>query len=246
MIVMKKNNNKGFSLIELSIVLVIMGLLVAGVTGGASLIKTAQLRTVVTETTNFRSAFNTYYAQFGKVPGAEDSDPSIVMAGNSWYDLHNEGIIDKSPYNVDGNNSSNSNDNIIRSRGTINNGTPSISNSYVLSKFGRSSKFYMLNTGDGNAFDVSFTANFPDEFKNINTLVFSNIDSKVVKNGTLSAIEMKNIDEKLDDGDSTNGLIRGIRADSTGSSSYGLGYDTDSTSTEKATRQWGFINKLDF
>ena len=52
-----KKNNKGFSLIELSIVLIIMGLLIAGVTGGASLVKSAKLRAAVTELMNCRAAF---------------------------------------------------------------------------------------------------------------------------------------------------------------------------------------------
>ena len=41
---MSKNNIKGFSLVELAIVIVIMGLLVASITVGKDLIKASQLR----------------------------------------------------------------------------------------------------------------------------------------------------------------------------------------------------------
>ena len=43
-----------FSLIELSIVLIIIGLLVAGVTGGASLIQSAKTRALINEINNYK------------------------------------------------------------------------------------------------------------------------------------------------------------------------------------------------
>ena len=43
------NQRKGFSLIELSIVLIIIGLVISGVTAGSSLIETAKLRGLVAE-----------------------------------------------------------------------------------------------------------------------------------------------------------------------------------------------------
>lgn len=90
-----KNNKKGFSLIELSIVLIIIGLLVAGITGGASLIKSAELRSAMSDIRNYQTAVNAYYTATGELPGAAGSS-SIPFANScsAWAALVNEGIVD--------------------------------------------------------------------------------------------------------------------------------------------------------
>ena len=90
-----KKNNEGFSLIELSIVLIIMGLLVAGITGGAALIKSAQLRSIITESNNQRAGYNTYYGQNDAVPGGIDEALTIKSSKDAWDALKEENIIDK-------------------------------------------------------------------------------------------------------------------------------------------------------
>lgn len=69
---MKKTFSKrksAFSLIELSIVLIIIGLLIAGVTGGASLIKSSELRSVMGEARGYAVAVNAFYTQYNGLPG---------------------------------------------------------------------------------------------------------------------------------------------------------------------------------
>ncbi|MBM3579392.1 MAG: prepilin-type N-terminal cleavage/methylation domain-containing protein [Alphaproteobacteria bacterium] len=58
-----------FSLIELSIVLIIIGLLIAGVTGGASLIKSSELRAAISEARAWSSSVNAFHNQFNAFPG---------------------------------------------------------------------------------------------------------------------------------------------------------------------------------
>ena len=58
-----------FSLIELSIVLIIIGLLIAGVTGGASLIKSSELRSIMGEARAYATSVNGFYTQFNYLPG---------------------------------------------------------------------------------------------------------------------------------------------------------------------------------
>ena len=73
---MNNTNKKGFSLIELSIVLIIIGLLVAGITGGASLIKSAELRAVMSDIRNYQTAINAYYTARGENEGIVDASLS--------------------------------------------------------------------------------------------------------------------------------------------------------------------------
>lgn len=70
----------GFSLVELSIVLVILGLLTGGILGGRSLIKAAELRSVTTEQESFLIAINTFKNKYMAIPG------DMRNAGDFWVE----------------------------------------------------------------------------------------------------------------------------------------------------------------
>ena len=81
---MKKS---GFTLIELSIVLVIISLIVGGIVGGKSLIHSARLNSVVSEVGQYETAFKTFYLQYDSWPGdMRDADEywptTYVRVGN--------------------------------------------------------------------------------------------------------------------------------------------------------------------
>jgi prepilin-type N-terminal cleavage/methylation domain-containing protein len=59
----------GFSLIELAIVLVILGLLVGGIMTGQSLIRAAELRSVTTESNRYFAAIQTFRDKYFALPG---------------------------------------------------------------------------------------------------------------------------------------------------------------------------------
>lgn len=60
---------QGFSLVELSIVLVILGLLTGGILAGQSLIRAAELRAVGTEYNRYASAVNSFRDKYFGLPG---------------------------------------------------------------------------------------------------------------------------------------------------------------------------------
>jgi prepilin-type N-terminal cleavage/methylation domain-containing protein len=59
----------GFSLVELSIVLVILGLLVGGILAGQSLIRAAELRSVSTELQKYQSSVGAFSDKYASLPG---------------------------------------------------------------------------------------------------------------------------------------------------------------------------------
>ena len=60
---------KGFSLVELSIVLVILGLLIGGVLVGRDLIRAAEVRSVSTDMESYRTALYTFKGKYFALPG---------------------------------------------------------------------------------------------------------------------------------------------------------------------------------
>ena len=85
------HQNKGFSLVELSIVIIIMGLLVASVTVGKDLIKAAQLRGLISQLHGFDTQVSTFQLKYNSLPG------DISNANKRGLGTHNgdgDGVIE--------------------------------------------------------------------------------------------------------------------------------------------------------
>jgi prepilin-type N-terminal cleavage/methylation domain-containing protein len=66
----------GFTLIEMSIVLVIIGLIVGGVLVGQSLVAAAGARATITQIEKYNTAANTFYGKYGYLPGDIPAGPA--------------------------------------------------------------------------------------------------------------------------------------------------------------------------
>ncbi len=65
-------NQKGFTLVEIAIVLVIIGLLVGGVLKGQAMIQNAKVKKIVKMADELRAGLMTFYDKYGMYPGDEN------------------------------------------------------------------------------------------------------------------------------------------------------------------------------
>ena len=74
----------GFTLIELSIVLVIIGLIIGGIVVGKGLIEIAQNRKIMSQMDSYELAYNTFMLKYNCIPGdcARAADFSLGPSGN--------------------------------------------------------------------------------------------------------------------------------------------------------------------
>jgi len=92
----KNKGLRGFTLVELSIVIVIIGFLVAGIAAGTSLIEEAKMRSIVTDFDTFKTAFNGFNAKYAGVPGdTKNGDAFFPNCGDTPGDCvgNNDGSI---------------------------------------------------------------------------------------------------------------------------------------------------------
>ena len=83
---------QAFSLVELAIALVIIGLLIGGVLKGQELLESARLKTIITQLNQHRLATNTFVDRYGSLPGDYDKASSYLKTGLKNGD--NNGIIE--------------------------------------------------------------------------------------------------------------------------------------------------------
>ncbi|MFN7038694.1 MAG: type II secretion system protein [Alphaproteobacteria bacterium] len=63
------NERKAFTLIELSVVLVIVGFIISGVVAGTEIINQSRMRRLINDVTQVQTAINTFREKFGFLPG---------------------------------------------------------------------------------------------------------------------------------------------------------------------------------
>jgi prepilin-type N-terminal cleavage/methylation domain-containing protein len=68
----KINNQAGFTLVEIAIVMVIIGLLIGGILKGQAMIQNAKVKRVVKQADELRAAIMSFYDKYGVYPGDEN------------------------------------------------------------------------------------------------------------------------------------------------------------------------------
>lgn len=95
-------NRKGFTLLELSIVLVIISLIIGGIIQGQQIIENSKIARITSEVNEIKAAFNNFKIKYNAIPGDMDNASSIWATaengdGNGsvvkYYDDYGEELL---------------------------------------------------------------------------------------------------------------------------------------------------------
>lgn len=86
-----KRCQSGFTLVEIAIVLVIIGLLLGGVLKGTELIENSKVKRAITEVNGIGAAYYSYIDRFQRVPGDDGDLARIQGRGGNWANVTQNG-----------------------------------------------------------------------------------------------------------------------------------------------------------
>ena len=83
----RRTRQSGFTLVEIAIVLVIVGLLLAGVLKGQELIESSRTRAAAAELNSISAANNAYVDRFRRAPGDDGPLATLTGRGGPWANV---------------------------------------------------------------------------------------------------------------------------------------------------------------
>lgn len=92
-----KSKQSGFTLVEIAIVLVIIGLLIGGVLQGQEMIGNARIKNAAADMNGVSAAFNSYVDRFRRLPGDDGPLATLTARGGNWANItaggNNNGVV---------------------------------------------------------------------------------------------------------------------------------------------------------
>jgi prepilin-type N-terminal cleavage/methylation domain-containing protein len=77
-----RNKNRGFTLVEIAIVLMIIGLLIGGILRGQELITSARVRNIIDQKSAIQTAYIGFIDRYRALPGDLTADQAIIVGNN--------------------------------------------------------------------------------------------------------------------------------------------------------------------
>ena len=210
---------KGFTLIELSIVLVIIGLLIGGVLVAQSMIESARTNKLVSEMKQYQVFIRLFQERFKALPGDINRANTLFGTaaangdGDGLIDINQEGFAMWEHMQLSG---------IIEGDYDGNGNT---SASFIPGTYVPASKTNEDNGYTGWYSGFGGTGNFYGIQGNF--LMLSGSDSNVFSSAALSGTESLALDKKIDDGSADSGDFVGINSINTTTYTF----DTDCTTS---------------
>ncbi|HCR85465.1 MAG TPA: hypothetical protein DIV86_02190 [Alphaproteobacteria bacterium] len=198
---------KGFTLVELAIVIIIVGLIIGGILAGQNLLNNAERQKVVKEFQKYNNAMSSFKQQYNALPGDMANATTYWTGLDSWHNGDGDGYIE----GFDGeclyvpvllNTSELLNEKINLSTG-----------GYVLPSKIKGTRFFVCSTSadwDTENGYSGIASGYSIYDKTGNYLSLAPFESSDY-NGPLAAETAIYIDQKIDDGKASSGNMVAIR-----------------------------------
>jgi prepilin-type N-terminal cleavage/methylation domain-containing protein len=206
------HDQAGFSLVELAVVLIIIGVIVAGVLKGQDLIASAKLNGVENQINAIRVAVNTFQNKYGGLPGDIDMVSETMVPGFSVATNTADGTSVRGNGEIEG----------VRLSGPAGGGTVSeatlfwqhLRGANLLSGVTLDTGGQGVTTTDdalksqlGGIFSITYDSTFNGIAGNWLELGTAEASGNSNGNALLTSVQMHSLDVKLDDGIPTTGIV---------------------------------------